>query len=75
MSKQFYKELGEILRDARKDKKMSQQDIADHLHIARQNVGTYERGVKTLDLDAFLKICEILQIDYNEVIQKINKLI
>lgn len=75
MIKPFYKELGKILKDARIAKLMTQQEIADRLQIARQNVSTYENGIKTLDLDTFLKICDILQLDCNEVIKDVRKLV
>lgn len=75
MIKPFYKELGKILKDIRIEKRITQQEVADRLQIARQNVSTYENGLKTLDVDTFLMICDILQVDYTEIIQKVKKLV
>lgn len=75
MAKLFYIELGKRLKDIRIERKMTQQEVADRLGIARQNVSTYENGVKTLDIDTFYKICDIFNVDPNDVLKDLRKLV
>lgn len=39
------KSVGERIRDARKDKKMSQEDLAEAMNVSRQTISNWENGV------------------------------
>lgn len=75
MGRTFYEELGKRLRDIRISQNKTQQDVADRLGIARQNVSYYEKGIRTLDIDTFFKICDIFNVDPNEVLNGLRKLV
>lgn len=46
----------------RKQANLSQEDLADRLHISRQAVSKWEIGQSTPDLDTCMKLCEILDV-------------
>ena len=73
MVKPLYKELGIMLKEIRTDRKITQQDVADKLGIARQNVGYWEKGIRTLDIDTFFVICDIYNVDPINVLVDLRK--
>lgn len=44
------------LRDLREDKDLTQQDIADYLHIRQNTYSQYENGVRQIPIDCLIKI-------------------
>jgi transcriptional regulator with XRE-family HTH domain len=57
------KKLGEALRLARKDKKLTQGEVATHLGVTRAAVGQWEAGDNAPSTNNLMKICAYLQID------------
>lgn len=49
-----------VLYGARKEKKLSQQEMADKLGISRVSYGAKERGDKAFTLDEMFRISKIL---------------
>ena len=60
--------MGEIIREARKKKGLTQKDIATHLHITDRAVSKWERGVCTPDLAVLEPLAEMLDISVAELI-------
>jgi len=56
----------EILRELRKDKNMSQEDITYQLDVSRQSVSKWESGVSMPDLENVIKLSKLfdVSIDY-----------
>ncbi|CAM3900940.1 helix-turn-helix domain-containing protein [Alicyclobacillus pomorum] len=52
--------IGERLRQLRKAKKMTQQDVADRLKLAKSTISQYENGVNEPDADTLAKLAELL---------------
>ena len=50
------------LQALRKSANLSQENLADQLHISRQAVSKWEQGQSTPDLDTCIKLCEILNV-------------
>lgn len=69
----FYTELGIRIRNARISQLKTQQDVADRLGITRQNVSYYEKGERTIDVAIFIKLCDILNIEPNSLINEVRK--
>lgn len=44
------------LRDLREDKDLTQQDIADYLHIRQNTYSQYENGIRQIPIDCLIKI-------------------
>ena len=60
--------MGEIIREARKKKSLTQKDIASHLNITDRAVSKWERGICAPDLALLEPLAEILGISITELI-------
>ncbi|MCK4551288.1 MAG: helix-turn-helix transcriptional regulator [Tenericutes bacterium] len=52
----------EKLRDLRKQKNMSQEDLANQLDISRQSVSKWESGLSMPDLENAIKLSELFNV-------------
>ena len=73
MGKKFDSELGKVFQDIRKSHEMSQQYVADRLHVSRSGLASWEQGRRGLSADDFFKLCEFYNVDPNEVAEKVKK--
>ncbi len=55
--------FGELLKDARKKMKMSQDDLAKHLCVNRVSISNYEQNKNTPTLENLRKIREVLKLE------------
>ena len=55
--------LGENLKKLRKEKGMSQQEVAQRLHVVRQTVSKWESGLSVPDADLLVKLADVLESD------------
>jgi len=62
------KEFGNHLRELRAQKGYTQEQVAKALDINRTTYTKYETGVTQPDLYALKKLCELLEIDYNTIL-------
>ena len=60
--------MGEKLRQLRRKKGLSQEAVAKELGISRQAVSKWETDLAQPDLDNLKKICEILDISADELL-------
>ena len=60
--------LGEKLLDLRKEKHLSQEEVADKLNVSRQTVSKQETDQSTPDFDKIMPICELYGITTNELL-------
>ena len=58
--------IGNNLKQARKDKGMTQKEVAALLHMTQQQYSRFERGIFELNYDQILFLCELYDIDANE---------
>lgn len=58
----------EQLKRLRKEKKLSQDDLAEQLFISRQSISKYENGESIPDLDNLAKIANILEVSLDELV-------
>ena len=56
------KEIGSLIRQARKEKNLSQSDLADLIHISIPHMSDIENGKKKIGIDIFMKITEALDV-------------
>ena len=57
------------LKELRKSKKLSQDEVAGYLHVTRQAVSHWETGKTKPDLNCLKKLCELYQISLNEMLE------
>lgn len=57
---EFY-EIGELVKTARKEKKLTQSDLAKQVGVTRQTLSKLEKGlIDKVSLQLFIKILEVL---------------
>lgn len=56
------------LQAIRKRANLSQEDVAERLHISRQAVSKWEMGQSTPDMDTCVKLCEILKVTPDQLL-------
>ena len=64
-----YKSMGEIISTLRREKGMTQKDIADKLGITDKAVSKWERDIAFPHTATIPKLAEILEINVEELIQ------
>ncbi len=60
--------IGERLKEARVNKKMSQEVLGSMLGVSKVSICGYETGVRTPNMKNFLKLIEILDLDAKYVL-------
>ena len=68
-------QIGKFIAKCRKDKKMTQQELASLLGVTDKSVGNWENGRNMPDLSLFKPLCDILEITINDLMsgEKISK--
>ena len=67
--------IGKFILKLRKEKKMTQQELADKLNVTDRAVSHWENGRSIPDVSLFKTICEVFDISVNELItgEKLSK--
>ena len=55
------------LKTLRKERNLTQSDVAEHIGIDRSTYAYYERGATKPDFECLLKLCKIYNIDINNL--------
>lgn len=68
-------QIGKFIADCRKNKKITQSELAEQLGVTDRSVSNWENGKNMPDLSLFKPLCEILGITINELLsgEKLNK--
>lgn len=61
-------DFGEKLRQARKEKKLTQRQLADMIGAKHNSVSNWETGINRPDPDTIGLICGVLQISPNDLL-------
>ncbi len=60
--------LGENIRALRKARGLSQQELAEQLHVVRQTVSKWEQGLSVPDADMLVRLAECLEVSVEELL-------
>ena len=60
--------IGERLKEARIDKKLTQEDLGNMLGVSKVSICGYETGVRTPNMQNFLDLIRILDLDVKYVL-------
>ena len=60
--------IGKFIADCRKEKKITQMQLAEKLGITDKAVSKWERGIALPDSSIMLEVCEILGITVNDLL-------
>lgn len=64
------KKIGNNIKVARKLKKLTQKEVAEHLYMTQQQYSRFETGKYELNYSQILQLCDLLDITPNEVFEK-----
>lgn len=59
----------ECIKAARKDRGMTQQELADASGVSRISIARYETGVKTPSIASTYKLAKALDVPFDELIR------
>ena len=60
--------INENIRKARKEKGISQEELAIRLNVVRQTVSKWEKGLSVPDADVLIQIADLLEVSVNELL-------
>lgn len=60
--------IGEKIFELRKEKNLSQEEVAEKLNVTRQTVSKWETNQSTPDLDKIMPLCELFGISTEELL-------
>ena len=60
--------IGKFIAECRKEKQLTQAQLAEKLHITDKAISKWERGVSMPDSSIMLELCDILGISVNELL-------
>ena len=58
-----------MLKRLRKQKKLTQREVADALHISQTSVSKYERGESEPDLEMVIKMADYFKVTVDEFVR------
>lgn len=61
-------EVGKNIKKIRKEKKLTQEDLAERLHCTRQTISNYETGKSEPNIAVLVDIAETLEVDVSGLI-------
>lgn len=64
------KKIGNNIKAARKLKKLTQKEVAQHMYMTQQQYSRFENGVFELNYSQIIQLCDFLDITPNEVFEK-----
>ena len=62
------RKIGEFLKQLRKEKNMTQEQLAEHFFISSRTVSRWETGSNMPDLDMLIDLAEFYNVDIYEII-------
>jgi transcriptional regulator with XRE-family HTH domain len=66
--KMDYNKIGEFIAQERKAKKLTQAKLAEKLFVSEKTISKWEKGKGLPDTNLLPKLCEILEINLNELL-------
>ncbi len=61
------KKIGNNLKQARKDKHLTQQEVADMMKMTQQQYSRFENGIFQLNYEQILFLCSLYEISPNDL--------
>ena len=71
--------IGSFIRELRKEKDLTQEDLAEHFNVARRTVSRWETGANMPDLSILVEMTDYFDVDLRELFdgerksEKMNK--
>ena len=65
--------LGKNIKMYRKERKMTQDELAEKLNVAKGTLSTWERDDKRPSYQKLEKLCEVLNVSMNNLVEEIKE--
>ncbi len=59
--------IGELLRELRKEKNLTQEDLAEKMNVSRRTVSRWETGSNMPDLDVLVELADYYDVDLRDI--------
>lgn len=66
-------EVGKNIKKIRKEKNLTQDELAECLHCTRQTISNYENGKSEPDIELLIEIARVLEVEINDLIYGYKK--
>ncbi len=66
-------DVGKNIRKIRKEKNLTQDELAERLHCTRQTISNYENGKSEPGIDLLVEIAGVLEVKVNDLIYGLKK--
>ena len=63
-----YGPMGQRIKNARKEKRLTQEYLAERLDVSVQHISEIERGFSGLSVPSLMEICRILEVDSDYIL-------
>lgn len=70
-----YPYVGTRIRVLRKERHMTQADLALHLGLTRTSITNLEAGTQRLNLDELYKLCALFEVELGEILPPISRVL
>ncbi len=70
----FMKTFGTKLRDLRFKKKLSLEELANHLELSKTSISKWESDLSKPNTQNFLKICEFFEVEVYDLVEDVSNL-
>lgn len=64
-----YKNMGDLICNMRKEKNMTQRELADKLNVTDKAVSKWERGISCPDVNTIPKLADLFSISSDELLR------
>lgn len=63
-----FSKVGKVIMTKRKEKNMTQDDLASHLYVTRQLVSKWEKGIGVPSIDVLIELTKLFSISIEELL-------
>ena len=74
MNTELSQNFGEIIKELRKEKEISQEELGFRANLHRTYIGMIERGEKNITLENIEKLSKGLDVSMTLIFEKLNKI-
>ena len=60
--------IGKFLQELRKEKGLTQEQLAEKMNVARRTVSRWETGSNMPDLDILIELADYYEVDLREIL-------
>ena len=63
-----YNKIGQRIREQRKAKKLTMEQLAEMVNLSLSYIGHIERGTRVVSVETLTRLCEVLELDMHYVV-------